>query len=148
MVRSNAATVNEYLTELSEEKRQVVAQVRDLILHHLPHGFQETMDWGMISYQIPLDRYPNTYNRKPLTYLSLAAQKGYYALYLHSVYQNPDKAVWLREQLAKAGTKTDQGKSCLRFRSTEDLPLDVIAQVVAETTPEAFIAMYEASRRR
>jgi uncharacterized protein YdhG (YjbR/CyaY superfamily) len=148
MVRSSASTVDEYLNELPEDKRSVVSEVRELVLQNLPDGYEEAIDWGMISYQVPLARYPETYNGKPLTYLSLAAQKNYYALYLHNVYQDPEKAEWLKEQYERAGIKLDMGKSCLRFRRLDDLPREAIAQVVAGTTPEDFIAAYEASRKR
>jgi len=79
--------------------------------------------------------------------MALAAQKNYYALYLMCVYQSPSREAWLKEQFAQAGKKLDMGKSCLRFRALDDLPLDAIGQLVASVTPEAFIADYEAARQ-
>jgi hypothetical protein len=148
MARSNAATVQAYLDELPEERRAVIAAVRDVILRHLPAGYRETMSWGLISYEVPLERYPDTYNGQPLSYVCLAAQKNHYALYLMCVYGNASREAWLRAEFQKAGKKLDMGKSCLRFRKLEDLPLDVIGQVVAAATPEQYIAGYEASRRK
>jgi hypothetical protein len=98
MVQSKAATVEEYLEELPEERREVVSAVRDMVLAHLPEGYEETMNWGMISYEIPLSRYPVTYNKQPLGYVALAAQKNYYSLYVLSCYQDSDDEAWLREE--------------------------------------------------
>jgi hypothetical protein len=148
MPRSSAATVEEYLQELPEERRAVVAAVREVILRNLPAGYREGMSWGMISYEVPLERYPNTYNGQPLSYAALAAQKNYYAVYLMTAYGDPERESWFREEYRKAGKKLDMGKSCVRFRRLEDLPLELIGRVIAATPPEAWIAIYEASRRR
>ncbi|HEX2092862.1 MAG TPA: DUF1801 domain-containing protein [Longimicrobiaceae bacterium] len=148
MASSSAATVEEYLRELPEDRRTVVSRVREVILRSLPHGYRESMSWGMISYEIPLERYPDTYNGRPLGYVALAAQKNHYALYLMGVYGDPEQETRLREEFRKAGKKLDMGKACLRFRKLEDLPLDAIGQVVAGIPPEGFIARYEASRRK
>ena len=147
MVSSKATTVKAYLEELPEEKREVVSQVRDVILENLPEGYEETMNWGMISYEIPLARYPNTYNKKPLSYVSLAAQKHHFAVYLMGIYTDEKQEAWLREEYKKAGKKLDMGKSCVRFRRLDDLPLDVIGKIVAATTPDQYIEFYEKSRK-
>ena len=148
MAGSDAATVAEYLDELPDERRAVVSAVREVILEHLPEGYEETMNWGMISYEIPLERYPDTYNGQPLSYVGLAAQKRHYALYLMSVYQDPAQEAWLKDVFEEAGKKLDMGKSCLRFKKLEDLPLEAIGRLVAGTGPDQFIARYEASRKR
>jgi len=148
MVQSAAATVEEYLAELPEERREVIARVRQTIQDSLPEGYQETMRWGMISYEIPLERYPNTYNGQPLAYVGLAAQKRYYAIYLLGVYADSAQERRLRQVYAERGLRLDFGKSCLRFRRLEELPLDLIGELVASLPPEALIAQYEASRRR
>lgn len=148
MGKSTIATAEAYLSGLPEERREVVAVVRQLILTNLPEGYQETVNWGMISYAIPLERYPKTYNKQPLSYIALASHKSYISLYLMSVYGDPQQEAWLAEAFAQAGKKLDMGKSCLHFRKLEDLPLDVIADVVASTPPDQYIARYEASRKR
>ncbi len=148
MVSSKALTVEDYLDELPPERRAIVASVRDLIRRNLPDGYRETMNWGMISYEIPLERYPDTYNKQPLSYAALAAQKNFYTLYLNSVYQDTERKKWLEREFKKVGKELDMGKSCLHFKRLEDLPLDVIARVVGSTPPEQFIEQYEASRRR
>ena len=148
MVRSSAATVAEYLDELPPDRRKVISKVRETILAHLPDGYVETMNWGMISYEIPLADYPDTYNKRPLSYAALTAQKRHYSIYLNSVYGDRQQEAWLREGFEKAGKKLDMGKSCVRFRKLENVPLDVIGDVIGSTTPEEFIAIYEASRKK
>lgn len=148
MGKSEAVTVEDYLNGLPEERRAVVAAVRQLILDNLPAGYQEMVSWGMIGYGIPLERYPKTYNGQPLTYLALASHKRYITLYLMCVYSDSEQEVWLKQAFVEAGKKLDMGKSCLHFRKLDDLPLDVIAEVVASTPPDEYIARYEASRKR
>ena len=147
MVQSKATTVRAYLDELPPERRAIVAAVRAVIRRNLPKGYREAMTYGVISYEIPLKRFPNTYNGQPLSYVCLAAQKNHFALYLMCVYGDAKKAAWLKAAFKKAGKKLDMGKACLRFRELDDLPLDVIGQVVRQTTPDQYIARYEASRR-
>jgi len=146
MARSAAATVDEYLAELPEERRRIVSAVRDAVLRHLPDGYREMMTYGMIGYCIPLERYPDTYNGQPLTFAAIAAQKNYYALYLTCVDQDPERERLLREAFEVAGKKLDMGKSCIRFRSTSDLPLDAIGRIIAATPPDAFIERHEEAR--
>ncbi len=148
MASSKAATVDAYLEELPPERRAIVASVRDLVRRNLPEGYRETMNWGMISYELPLERYPNTYNKQPLGYAALAAQNNNYTLYLTCVYQNDKQRKWLEREFKKAGKKLDMGKSCLHFKRLEDLPLDVIAQAIASTPPDQYIEQYEASRKK
>ncbi len=148
MARSAATTVDAYLHELPPERRAVVAAVRDVVVRRLPAGYQEVMNWGMISYEIPRERYPDTYNGQPLAYAALAAQKSHYALYLTCAYQDEAGERRLRDAFAAAGKTLDLGKSCLRFKRLEELPLDVIGDFIAGTPPEALIAQYEAGRRR
>ena len=146
MARSNAATVEQYLAELPPERRAVVSKMRDLVKRNLPNGYTETMNWGMISYEIPLTRYPHTYNGQPLSYVALAAQKNYYALYLTSAYPGSEQGKELAEAFNRAGKKLDMGKSCLRFKTLDDLPLDAVGRFVASTPPDKWIAQYEAAR--
>ena len=141
-------SVEDYLAALPEERREVVSGLRDLVRRSLPAGYQETFAWGMITYVIPLERFPKTYNGQPLSYVTLAAQKNYYSLYLMCVYGSPERENWLREEARKAGKKLDMGKSCLRFRALSDLPLEAISKVIASVTPEQYIAFYESVRRK
>lgn len=148
MASSKAKTVEEYLAELPEDRRAVIASVRALVNRHLPDGYVEAMSWGMIAWEVPLSRYPTTYNKQPLPYVALAAQKQYYALYLTVCYANSAQDVVLRNAYADAGRKLDMGKSCLRFKSTDNLLPEVIGGVIASTPVDTLIAQYEASRAR
>ncbi len=148
MTAKAATTVTKYLAGLPQERRAVMAAVRAAIRRNLPAGYRETMSSGMIAYEVPLKRYPKTYNGMPLSYVCLAAQKNYCALYLMSAYQDPVQAKRLKAAFAAAGKKLDMGKSCLRFRTVDDLPLAAIGAFVAGTPVDAFIAQYEAGRQR
>jgi hypothetical protein len=147
MAASKAATVDEYLAELPEDRRAVVSAVREVVLRNLPAGYRESMAFGMIGYGIPLERYPDTYNGQPLAYAALAAQKNYYALYLLSAYTG-DQQKAVRDAFDAAGKKLDMGKSCVRFKKLDDLPLDAIGRIIASTPPEKYIAQYEAARQK
>ena len=144
---SAAATVEEYLSELPPERRSVLSKVRDVIRRHLPKGYREEMGWGMISYTLPLERYPDTYNGQPLCYAALASQKNHCAVYLTGAYADPEVERGIRDGFRKAGKKLDIGKSCIRFRTDDDLPLEVIGWAVASMPPDAFISRYESARR-
>lgn len=148
MASSKAATVEEYLAELPPDRRAVVAKVREMVLRYLPAGYEESMNWGMITYEIPLERYPKTYNDQPLGYVGLAAQKRHYALYLMGIYGESDLEAKLRNAFEAAGKKMDMGKSCLRFKKLEDVPWEAVGEVIAAVPPNAYIAHYEASRTR
>ena len=148
MATIKAETAEEYLQQLPKERRAVVSALRDVILRNLPDGYAETVAWGMLAYGIPLERFPNTYNKQPLGYAGLAAQKNHYSLYLMGAYGDPAHAKWIEDEFARAGKKLDMGKSCLRFRRLEDLPLDTIAQSIARVPPEELIAMHDAAHRQ
>jgi hypothetical protein len=146
MVQSKATTVKEYLDELPADRREEIAKVRSVVRKSLPKGYRETMNWGMISYEIPLERYPDTYNKQPLAYASLAAQKNFNALYLTGCYGDPKQRKRLEDAFRESGKKMDMGKSCLHFRRADDLPLDTIGEIIAGMPPEKMIEMYEAAR--
>ncbi|MCF7222291.1 DUF1801 domain-containing protein [Marilutibacter chinensis] len=140
MVVSRAATVDAYLAELEPQRRTVVATVRDAVNAAMPPGYEETMAYGMIGWGIPLSRYPETYNKQPLGYVALAAQKRHYALYLMAAYADSVQERRLREAYAEAGLRFDMGKCCLRFRSLDTLLLEPVAEVVASMPVEDYIA--------
>ena len=148
MVSSSATSVEQYLAELAQERAEVVAHVRDLVNASLPAGYVEGMAYGMITWAVPLEAYPDTYNRKPLAYVSLAAQKSYYALYLMAAYAGSEQDTRLRQQWVARGTKLDMGRSCLRFRSLADLHEDLVAEVVASTPMDDFIAVAKQAHER
>jgi ribosomal protein S7 len=146
MVQIKAATADEYIEKLPAEKRETIVTLRKLINKNLPKGYVESVSWGVISYEIPLSVFPDTYNKQPLTYVALAAQKNHYALYLMCAYANSKHSQWLAAEFKKAGKKLDMGKSCLRFKKLDDLPLNVIEEAIGMVTPEKYLAFYKAAR--
>jgi hypothetical protein len=146
MATSTAATVQEYLDELPEDRSAVVAHVRDLVNAGLPAGYVEGMLYGMITWMVPLETYPDTYNGKPLAYVSLAAQKNYYSLYLMAIYADSAEEARLREEWTARGTKLDMGKSCLRFKRVDDLHEDLVTEVVASVPVHEYVDRARAAR--
>lgn len=147
MVRSDTQTVDEYVEALPEDRKATVASLRALILEHLPPGYEEGMQYGMIGYYVPLSRYPSTYNKQPLAYINLASQKNYISLYLYCAYADPDSEERFRNEWLASGNKLNMGKSCVRFKSLDVVPTDVVARTVASTSVDDFIQMYERSRQ-
>jgi uncharacterized protein YdhG (YjbR/CyaY superfamily) len=146
MVSSKAATPDAYIAELPPERRELVERIRAIVNANLPHGYVERMSWGMIGWEVPLERYPNTYNGQPLVYAALAAQKNHTALYLNCVYASEERTRRMTEAWAATGKKLDRGKSCLRFKRAEQLAEDVLADTMRSVPVEDFIRDYEASR--
>ena len=145
-MRSDAATVEEYLDGLPDDRRDQIEEVREVILANLPAGYEETMNWGMISYEVPLETYPDTYNGEPLNYAALASQKNHMAVYLSGVYGVEGKEENFRDRYVATGKKLDMGVSCVRFKKIDDLPLDLIGETIASLTPEEFIDGFEKAR--
>jgi hypothetical protein len=141
-------TVQEYLASLPEAKRAALSAVREVILKHLPRGYEESFGYGALTYAVPLSRFPGTYNGQPLAIAVLAAQKHYNSLYLMGAYGDATQRQALEDGFRKAGKKLDMGKSCVRFRTADDLPLAVIARAIAAIPPDRYIKAYEASRSR
>lgn len=148
MARSDAATVDEYLDELPLDRRGQIESVRDVVLENLPDGYEEVMNWGMITWEIPLERYPKTYNKKPLMYAALASQKNYMSLYLMCVYSHEGIQTEFERRFKESGKKLNMGKSCVRFKSTDDLPMDLIAETIASTPVDDYIKSYEEARKK
>jgi hypothetical protein len=145
-VERASEAVEAYLAPLPQDRRDALEAVRRVVLEHLPTGYEEVVQYGMISYVVPLERYPTTYNGQPLAVASLANQKRHMSLYLMGVYGEDGAEEWLRERWAATGKKLDMGKSCVRFKRLDDLALDVVAEAIARTPVDAFIAAYERSR--
>jgi len=148
MVRSAAKTPAEYLKSLPADRRAAIAAVRDVVNQHIPAGYQEAMNWGGITWEVPLSRFPKTPNGQPLCYVSLAAHKNFCTLYLMGAHSNSAQYLSLEQAFAKSGKKFDMGKSCLHFTQAQDLELEAIGKVIASYTPEQWIAVMERSRRR
>lgn len=147
-MRSDAATVEEYLASLPPDRREALQEVRSTILDNLPDGYEETMGWGMIAYVVPLERYPDTYNGQPLMYAALASQKRHMALYLTGVYSHESSRQRFLEGYRASGKEPDVGKSCVRFTRLDDLPLDVVGEAIGEYEVDGFVRLQEEARSR
>jgi hypothetical protein len=145
MATSTATTPDEYIASLPDDRRETVAKVVDVIRDNLPDGYEEGMAYGMIGWWVPLERFPDTYNRQPLGLAGLASQKNYISLYLNSVYGDAATERWFKQQYAASGKTLNMGKSCVRFKRLEDIPLDVIARRSRALTS---IAISRTTRRR
>jgi uncharacterized protein YdhG (YjbR/CyaY superfamily) len=137
-----------YLASLPPERRKVIAAVRAVIRKKLPKGYLETFNWGMLSYEIPLSRYPDTYNKQPLMYLALAAQKNHYAFYTTTVRHNKALLAKVQAAFKSAGKRLDMGGGCIRFKSLEDLPLKIVSDITAATPVAVKIKAAEAARQK
>lgn len=147
-MRSDATSVGEYLDSLPTDRREAISTVREGILRALPDGYAEEMRWGMISYEVPLAIQPDTYNGKPLMYAALASQKRHMAVYLSGVYADPEARERFEAAYRATGKRLDMGKSCVRFRRLEDLPLEVIEDAIARYPVDDFVDLYHRGRRR
>ncbi len=139
-MQSKAATVDEYLSELPDERREAIGKVRQTILDNLPQGYEEAMNWGMITYQVPLETCPDTYNGQPLMYAALASQRNHMAVYLTGIYMSEEARSRFEAAYKATGKRLDVGKSCVRFRKLEDLPLQLIGESIASEDVEGFVA--------
>lgn len=146
MTSSAAPTVREYLAELPADRRAVVSAVRERVNRVIQPGFEEIMAFGMIGWVVPLSRYPATYNKQPLSFVSLAAQKRHFALYLMCAYSETADERAIVSAYAAAGVKLDMGRSCLRFTDPAKVLWDVVERVIANYSVDDWIAVYERSR--
>lgn len=138
--------VDEYIASLPEDRRDALGELRELVLANLPEGYEESFQFGMPSYVVPLARFRDTYNKQPLTYASFASQKRYMTLYLMNIYSDAESERWFHERFQASGKRLDMGKSCVRFKRLTDLPLDLIGEAIALMPVEGFIERYKASR--
>jgi hypothetical protein len=143
-----AASVVEYLAKLTPEKRAQISGVLSLVRNSIPAGYEEAINWGVISWHIPLSRFPDTYNGFPLTYVGLAAQKNYNSLYLMSVNGNKAQEARLQQGFEREGKKLDMGKACIHFQTEHDLALGVIRDLIARTSVDDYIALYRSVPRK
>ncbi len=146
-MQSQAATVNDYLEELPEERLAAMSKLRRVIKKNLPKGFKETMGYGMPAYVVPHSLYPDGYHcdpKLPLPFLSIASQKNFIAVYHMGIYADPKLLAWFTKEYAKrVPTKLDMGKSCIRMKRIENIPYELFGELAAKMTPEQWIKMYE-----
>jgi len=142
-MQSKANTVKQYINELPNDRKKAISIVRQTILENLPEGYDEVMNWGMITYEVPLEIYPNTYNGKSLMYAALASQKNHMAVYLMGCYMVPEVRNEFEKAYKKSGKRFDAGKSCIRFKKIDDLPLDLLGKTIASMDVNEFIELVE-----
>ncbi len=148
MARSDAATVQEYLSELDPVRRTAISSVRDTVLANLPVGYSEEMSFGMIAYVIPLEQFPDTYNGQPLMFAALASQKRHMSLYLMNVYAGGELQEWFVTSYRATGKRLDMGKACVRFKTLDELPLELVGEAIARTSVGEYLEIYSKARTK
>lgn len=147
-----ADSVEEYLANVPEERKEAFAKLRKTIVENLPSGFQECLSYGMVGYVIPKSIYPDGYHcdpSLPLPFMSIASQKNFVALYHSGIYADPDLLKWWQQEYPKhVKTKLDMGKSCVRFKNVKHIPYELIAELCQKMTPEDFINIYETNLQK
>jgi len=141
-MQSKAKTVQEYVNSLPDDRKQAIQKVRKVILDNLPSGIEENMNWGMIAYEVPLSVYPDTYNKQPLMFAALASQKNHMAVYLSGIYSDEKLRAQFIADYKEIGKRIDMGKSCVRFKKLEDLPLELVGKAISALTMDEFIKIY------
>jgi hypothetical protein len=150
-MQSKATSVVQYLAELPDDRRHAIAAVRKVILANLDKPFAEGMQYGGIGYFVPHSVYPAGYHcdpKQPLPYVGLCSQKNHMALYAFCLYADADDAEQFQREWKATGKKLDMGKSCIRFKELDDVPLEVIGRMIKRVTAKKFIAHYEAAIQR
>jgi uncharacterized protein YdhG (YjbR/CyaY superfamily) len=149
---SKPTNVESYINDLPEERKNIINELRKVILKNLPKGFAEEMSYGMIGFCVPHSIYPNGYHcdpKQPLPFLSMASQKNFIALYHMGIYMNPALMDWFTAEYAKrVKGKLDMGKSCIRFKKMEQIPFDLIGELASKMTVKEWIACYEKALKR
>jgi uncharacterized protein YdhG (YjbR/CyaY superfamily) len=146
-MQSTATTVSAYLEEIPEERKDALKKLRETILKNIPKGFVEQMTYGMIGYVVPHSIYPNGYHctpELPLPFISFASQKNFIAIYHMGIYANPELLNWFVTEYPKHSTqKLDMGKSCIRFKKIDQIPFELIAELVQKMSVQEWITCYE-----
>lgn len=149
---SSARTAEDYLNEIPQERKPYFIKLRETILKNVPEGFSEEMNYGMLGYVVPHSIYPNGYHcnpKLPLPFVSIASQKNFIALYHMGIYTNPELLNWFVSEYPKhSSQKLDIGKSCIRFKKPDQIPFDLIAELMQKTTVEDWINQYESGLNR
>lgn len=151
-MQSKATTVEQYLSELPEDRKLAMNTLRNIIKQNIPEGFEEVMSYGMIGFVVPHSIYPNGYHcdpKLPLPYINIASQKNFIALYHMGIYGSPKILEWFVSEYPKhTKYKLDMGKGCVRFKKVNDIPFLLIEELVKKISLEKYIAQYEANINR
>lgn len=145
----HAATPEEYIDLLPEDRKQIMKEIRSAVRDNLPEGFEETTEYGMITYYVSHSIYPPGYHvnpKDPLPFMAIASQKNHIAVYHMGIYMDNELLSWFTEEYEKAvPTKLDMGKSCIRFKNIRNVPVELIGQLSSRLTTKKYIELYEAS---
>ena len=140
------------MQNLSEDRISPVGKIRQTILKNLPKGFEEGIGYGMLSYHVPKSIYPDGYHcdtKLPLPFMNVASQKNFIALYHMGIYANPDLLEWFVTEFPKhSSKKLDMGKSCVRFKKMEDIPFDLIGELVTKMSVQDWVNLYEKNYKK
>lgn len=151
-MQSSAKSPEEYLDSLPDDRKPVMEKLRKTIIENLPKGFQESMGYGMLGWSVPHAMYPKGYHcdpKIPLPFLSIASQKNFIAVYHMGIYSDPDLLNWFTSEYPKyVKTKLDMGKSCIRFKKPDQIPFELIGELVQKMTPADWILKYEEALSR
>ncbi len=145
-------TPEQYIKALPQEQQEPIEQIRKAILDHLPKGFEETISYNMIGYVVPKTLYPNGYHCNPdlpLPFIHLAAQKNNISLYHMGLYADEELKEWfMAEYPNHSKRKLNMGKSCIRFKYTQELPLELLGSLISKMSVKQWISIYEAQLLR
>lgn len=148
-MQSKATTVKEYMENLPDERKKPMEELRKVIKKNLPKGFEETMSYGMLGWVVPHKLYPAGYHcdpKTPLPFLSVASQKNFIAVYHMGMYANEKLLKWFVGEFPKhSKSKLDMGKSCIRFKKPEDIPMKLIAELATKMTVNDWVTLYESA---
>lgn len=151
-MQSSAKTVEDYVNELPEDRKEAVAELRKQFKKNLPKGFEECMNYGMIGYVIPHSLYPGGYHcdpKMPLPFLNIASQKNFIAVYHMGIYSDSELLKWFQAEYPKhTKAKLDMGKSCIRFKKPEQIPFKLFGELAKKMTPKNWIEKYESMLKR
>lgn len=146
-MQATATTPEEYIENLPEERRAPMQQLRETIRQHLPAGFEERIIYGMLGYVVPFSTYPAGYHcdtSLPLSFLSIASQKNFIAVYHMGIYSDESLFKWFTDEYPKhSKRKLDMGKSCIRFKKMEEIPYELIGELATKMTPEEWVTLCE-----
>lgn len=146
---SNAKTVDEYIANLDDSRKEAINNLRETILKNLPEGYQEEISYGMVGYVVPHSLYPKGYHcdtKLPLPFMSFASQKNFIAFYHMGIYANPELLNWFVNEFPKhSKSKLDMGKSCIRFKKVNEIPFELIGELVTKMSVNEWIELYESA---
>ena len=143
-----ALTVNQWLASVPAERKDAINAVRDAVNEHLPRGYEETVDWGMLAWVVPLTTLPDTHNGRPLLVAALGAHRKLMTVYLMSVYDDPKLRKEFQTAYKKTGKKLNMGGCCVHFKKLDDLPLDVVGNIIARVAVDQYVERYENARTK